>query len=552
MKKTLLLITFLSLFLCFYSCDPENVIDNPNKVTDTLDYEWDSTKVVNISLNQTTITVSGKGATALGSTVTITKPGTYQFSGKLTNNGQIIVNTTEDGRVRLIMNNAEVTNTTTSPLFINNAERTILVLPKGTTNTFTDGANYTVTADSLNATIYSKDFLGIYGEGTLNINANYKGGITSKDELEIKSGTINITSVTTGIRGKDLLKIYDGNITVNCGGDAIKSDNDSSATKGIVEIEGGTFSVISSGDGFSATKTITINGGDFNIITGGGSTQPVGLASTKGIKGTRGVNITGGEFIINSSDNSIHSASNVTISGGTFNVSTGSRSIKSDTTLTINGGDINISQAFKGINGHKVTINNGKINVTSQNDCLKASRGDDLTTDDGSHIQINGGTILLTTTKGDALDSNGSIKMSGGTLVVQGSQTTPDDAVTYRSTFIITGGNLIASGAKTLNPTSASVQNTISIKINSYLAPNTLINIQDENGVSKLTYKVKKYALYVLVSSPLLETGKTYSVYTGGTTDGTESNGYYTSGNYTIGTKRGSFTVTGNFTSLVY
>ncbi|HRZ98767.1 MAG TPA: carbohydrate-binding domain-containing protein [Paludibacter sp.] len=551
MNKIFFLLSIIVIFITFASCDPENVIDNPNKVTDTLDYEWDSTKVVKISLNQTAITVSGKGATALGSTVTITKPGTYQFTGKLTD-GQIIVNTIEDGRVRLILNNADVTNSTTSPLFVQNAERTILVLPKGTTNKFTDGANYTITADSLNAPIFSKDYLSIFGEGTLTVKGNYKGGITSKDELEIKSGNLNITSVSSGIRGKDLLKIYDGTFRVNCGGDAFKSDNDSSDTKGIIEIADGTYDVICSGDGFSATKTIDISGGQFNIETGGGSTQAIGLTSSKGIKGTRKVNISGGTFIINSSDNSIHSSSDVTIGGGTFNISTGNRSIKSDTTLTINGGEININQAFKGINGHKVTINNGKITVTSQNDCLKGSRGNDLTTDDGSHIQINGGTLLLTTAKGDAVDSNGSIKIMGGTLVVQGSQTITDDALTYRSTFIITGGNVIASGGRTLNPSTTSVQNTVLIKINSYLAPNTIINIQDEAGVSKLSYKVKKYALYVLVSSPLLETGKTYSIYTGGTNDGIESNGFYTSGNYTPGSKRGTFSITGKFTSLVY
>ena len=551
MKKIYCLLTILSILISFVSCDPENVIDVPNEITDTLDYTWDTTKVVDVFLNENTIVVNGKGATALGSTLTITKPGNYRISGKLTN-GQIVVNTIEDGRVRLVLNNVDVTNFSSSPLFIENAERTLIILPSGSTNSFSDGTNYILTSDSLNATIFSKDFLGIYGEGTLNVNANYKGGITSKDELEIKSGNLNISSVTTGIRGKDLLKIFDGNIIINCGGDAIKSDNDSTITKGFIEIDGGTFGVISLGDGISATKKVTINGGDFNINAGGGYTKPLGLTSSKGIKGSLGVKITNGTFTINSSDNSIHSTSDVTINGGKFSVSTGNRSIKSDTTLTINGGEINIIQAFKGINGHKMTINNGTITVISQNDCLKGSRGDDLTTDDGSHIQINGGTLLLTTTKGDAVDSNGSINISGGTLVVQGSQTTPDDAVTYRSTFNITGGNLIASGAKTLYPSSTSVQNTILIVFGTYLAPNTLINIQDENSFSILTFKVKKYALYVLISSSSLETGKIYNVFTGGNVIGNESNGYYTSGNYTPGNKRGTFTVTKNFISLLY
>ena len=52
----------------------------------------------------------------------------------------------------------------------------------------------------------SKDDLTINGEGTLNINANYKHGIVSKNDLNIVGGTFNINSVSKLYQVKMLLK----------------------------------------------------------------------------------------------------------------------------------------------------------------------------------------------------------------------------------------------------------------------------------------------------------------------------------------------------------
>ncbi len=544
MKNIIITISVL-LIVILTACDPENVNIGQKKYNDTLDTVWDTTSVASINLNNTSITASKKSVIINGATATITKPGNYKISGIL-QDGQIIVKTTEDGRVRLILNNVNITNSTTSPLFIANAERTIIILPKGTENTFTDANNYTITADSLNAPIFSKDDLAIFGEGVLNVNGNYKGGITSRDELDILSGTINVNSVTTGIRGKDNLRIENGTFNINCGGDALKADNDSTETKGFINIKNGSFKLVSNfGDGITASKVTTIEGGIFDIETGGGSEVELDstAASTKGIKGTEGTIIKGGTFVINSSDNCIHSSKTVEISGGDFTIFTGNRALKADSTLTITDGNFDIKEAFKGISSHKIKIRGGNITINSRNDCLKATLGEDITENDGSSLEINGGTLLLSTEKGDAVDSNGSIEMLGGTLVLQGSQTDPDEAISHRSTFTISGGNLIAAGAKTLAPTSGTLQNSVLIRFRTYLSPNVHICIQDENNSPVIIFKIQRYALYALFSTSSLTTGKTYNIYSGGTASGTEKNGFYLSGVYTPGTKRGSFTL---------
>lgn len=547
MKKTLFYCLLFISLISMVSCDPENVIDKPVVDSDTLDYVWDSTKVVKITLNQTSIACTSKDVTINGTTATITAKGSYEISGTL-NDGQIIVDA--DGLVRLILKNANISSSTTSPVFINQADKAIIILPEGTTSTIADGTNYTVTPDSLNAAVFSKDYLAVYGKGKLIVNGNYNSGISSKDELIIQSGILDVTAVGAGIKGKDYLKIYDGDITVNSGGDALKSDNDSLVSSlGYVDIENGTFALVSANDGISASNLVNITGGTFNIITGGGSAITPGLESTKGIK-ARNIAISGGTFIINSSDNSIDADNDIVINSGTFTLYSADKPLDCDSTIVINNGDVNIVKAEKGISGHHITFNGGKVNVVSKNDCIKATLGTDLTTDDGSSVNVKGATVLLSTEKGDALDSNGSITVTSGVLVIQGSQTSPDDAISYRSSCLISGGVVTAAGATSLAPSLASSQNSVSIRFSSILTPGTIINIQDTSGNSLLTYKVTKYAYSLVVSAPALTTATTYNVYTGGSTTGSGLNGYYPDGVYTAGTKRGSFTVSGKVTSV--
>ena len=88
----------------------------------------------------------------LGSTVTITKAGTYVISGNVTE-GNIIVNATDKGTVRLILNNASISNTTTAPIKVLDAKKVILTLADNTTNTITDSSRLS-TEEDYSAAIY--------------------------------------------------------------------------------------------------------------------------------------------------------------------------------------------------------------------------------------------------------------------------------------------------------------------------------------------------------------------------------------------------------------
>ncbi len=162
----------------------------------------------------------------------------------------------------MILAGVNITSSQSAALYIQSGKATI-ELQAGTTNTLTDGATYSNQVDDEpNATIFAKEDLDITGNGTLIVNGNYNDGITTKDDLNITSGTITVKAVDDGIRGKDSIDIEGGTITVTSGGDALKSDEE---TEGAIDIDGGNITIYSGDDGIKAYSVMTINNGTITV-----------------------------------------------------------------------------------------------------------------------------------------------------------------------------------------------------------------------------------------------------------------------------------------------
>ena len=158
-----------------------------------------------------------------GSTVTLTKAGTYRISGSLSD-GQIIVEAGKEDDVVLILDGADITCSTGAPIAVMQAGNASIELAEGTENTVTDGANYVFpdpATDEPDAAIFSKDDLIISGGGKLTVTGNYDMAIHSKDDLDILEGTLVVTSVGDGLKGKDSVTIQGGDVTITAGADGI-------------------------------------------------------------------------------------------------------------------------------------------------------------------------------------------------------------------------------------------------------------------------------------------------------------------------------------------
>jgi hypothetical protein len=552
--------------------------------TDDENSSWSVTEATGITLEGNSISISGEGATAAGSNVTITSAGTYIISGTLSD-GQIIVNTTDKGAVRLVLNGAEINCSTSAPIYIKDSGRTVIILAEGTQNKIADGTSYVLEdteAGEPNAAIFSKSDLTFNGNGSLMVKSNYNDAIASKDELKIISGNITINAVGDGIRGRDYVAVKNGTITINSKGEGIKSNNDEDATKGFILIENGTINITSEEDAIQAETSVLVNGGSINITSGGGNSKGVSSlkqdfgmkkqtqskssndsVSAKGIKATVDITINGGSINIDSADDSIHSNNSLTINGGNITTTSGDDGIHSDAELTINSGDINITKSYEGIESAVITINDGNINVISSDDAINVAGGNDsssmngrpgqnnFNTSNNNFLNINGGYVSADAT-GDGIDVNGSIKFSDGIVIVNGPTSDGNAALDYDGSFSISGGILVAAGSSGMAqaPDTSSTQNSAIIGFSSTMPVGTMVHIESEDGEEILTYVPTKNYQSVVVSSPKLKDDSSYNIYYGGSSTGTAKDGLYTGGTYTGGTKYDSFKISNIVTTV--
>ncbi len=519
----------------------------------------DDSGTTDIKLQGSSIAIEGSGATAVGSVATITAAGKYSISGTLTD-GQVIVDTMDDGQVTLILNGANITCSHSSPIYVANADKTEITLATGTQNKITDGTSYPyATTEDPNAAIFSHDDLIISGNGSLTVDAKFNNGITSKDELTIAGGTLTVSAVNDGIKGQDSITIQAGTtITVTAGGDGLQSSNEEDLSKGVVVIEGGTLKITAGADGIQGETQVLIEGGTISVTSGGGSTSSSSTVdSTKGIKSSTDISISGGVIDVNSRDDALHCNNSLTIDGGTLTLATADDGIHADSAITINGGNVNITKCYEAIESKDITVNNGTIHLVSSDDGFNVSDGSGGGmggpgtggawggggTIAGS-LNINGGYIVVNA-QGDGLDSNGNINVTGGTIIVHGPTRNDNGALDCNGTFLMSGGFLVAVGSSGMaeTPDDSSTQEVLAGSYGSAQAAGTLLHVEAQDGTDILTFVPAKAYQSLVICSPLLNKGTTYDVYSGGSSTGTLADGLYSGGTYTPGTLLGSLTI---------
>ncbi|AOZ92999.1 carbohydrate-binding domain-containing protein [Paenibacillus crassostreae] len=570
--------------------------------------EWSTDNSTAIELSGNNATISGAGAEAVDGSVKITAAGTYVLSGTL-DDGQIVVNVQDKGTVQLVLNGVNLHDSDSAPIYIVEAGKVVMTLQEGTENVVTDGETYVyedASTDEPNAAIFSKADLTINGTGKLSVTANYNNGITSKDDLKIMGGTIEIQAADDGMMGKDMVAIQDGEITITASGDGIKATNDEDATKGFIAITAGSFDIQADNDGIQAETALLIDGGTYNLVTGGGNangevkTESMGQGpggrggfepgsevdptattiepstetttetstetestSAKGLKAGGDMTVNNGTFKIDSADDAIHGNSNVAINGGDIGITSGDDGIHADALVSIAAGSIDISKSYEGIEGANITISDGEIHIVASDDGVNVAGGNDgssvngcqgqneFSTSENNLLTINGGYITVDAT-GDGLDANGSVTMSGGTVIVNGPTNSGNGTLDYDGSFELTGGTLVAAGSSGMSqgPSDESSQYSVVMNFTETQQAGTMVQLEDSEGNNVVTFAPSKDYQTVVISSPDLVTGGSYTLYSGGTSTGSVVDGLYTDGEYEGGTEIVTFDISSSVTWL--
>lgn len=519
-------------------------------------------KAATVDLSALSKDVNADGATVLSNDVTtITSAGSYILTGAYAG---ITVSVGNGETAHLFMNDATISGG--AGIAISNTNKKSTLIITACENTENEVASK---GDDANA-IHVKGTLKINGTGTINVSAK-KNGIKVSKGLSIADSTINLTAGNHALSAR-FIEAANAKINVlSAGKDALNAECDDETQEftldeGYVSLKNSKIIASVSGDGIQADTFVYITGGsvdiktaatfvsysaesmatydlsedDFRYIKSGDTYKKIDDVATKGaryamIQSAKGIKcgeikyeidgteyavtknsnyfivIDGARVKINSSDDAIHTNSgNVLIKGGTLDLTTLDDGIHADELVKIDGGEITVNGSYEGIEGAYVEIGGGTIYITASDDGINAASNEESVNE---HIIISGGTITVDAS-GDGLDSNGTIYVSGGTLIVYGPTTGADTGLDADGGILIDGGNVFVASSKEMLeiPASNSKSNVLVYGVNTVPAGSEII-LTNADGGEMVRITLKKQAQAIILSTPELATNGTYSLY---------------------------------------
>ena len=463
------------------------------------DLTWDSSGEKTIDLANPTAT---DGVSVENGTITITSGGTYRLTGEYS--GQVKIEAAKTDTVRLVLDNAKITNSTGAAINVVSAAEAIIYTAAGTTNTVADEANYTATGDDdPDAAIYSTANLTLTGEGSLSVKGAYEEGIHTTGGLVIASGTLEANAANTGIKGKDYVDITGGIVNVTAAQDGIKSTNTDDESLGFTRLSAGSVTISAGDDGLKAPHTLEISGGTLNIEK-----------SNEGIE-AQYINILDGDVTVNSTDDGINASLKDSSSDTSSDTTSGTATTGQQTQQNQNG---QVQQAPAGGGAAP----GGSQGSTGQNQNMPQPPTDGAMPGGGggtfevvdAAINISGGTVTVNA-EGDGIDSNGTATFSGGTVTVNGPTAGGNNALDSNGDLLLNGGTVTTGSTADMfeAPSSASTSGYLKITDSSALTQGSTVQVTDSSGTVVANYKIATSGVQlVLVSNKNIVKGQSYTV----------------------------------------
>ena len=371
-----------------------------------------------------------------GNKVTADNTGTtekvqYELTGS-TSNGFFKIYS--NNKQAIVLDGVSITNPAGAAIN-NQCKKRSFVVVNGT-NKLNDGVNYTQTLENEDekAAFFSEGQVIFSGDGTLEVNAVGKAGITSDDYLHFMgSPTISVKStVGHAIRGKDAVIVSDGTLNLEATANmkkGIASDSLVVFTGGktTIKVSGGTAyddedKEYKAASGIKSDQFFVMAGGKLDITSTG--------QGAKGINTDKDAYFQGGELRIQ-------------VSGTKFNGTDtkSAKGIKVDGNIYISDGELIVTSA-----NHEAVEAEGRVEITGGT--LYAKAKDDAI-NSGGEMAITGGRVCAWSTGNDGLDANGNLFLEGGILYAVGSRT-PEvgvDANTEKGfRLYVNGGTLFVIG----------------------------------------------------------------------------------------------------------
>ena len=372
------------------------------------------------------VSVSGDGCLSDGSSLTITKSGTYILSGN--GKGSVTVDKGTTG-VTIVLSGLTLKSEDSAVILCKKGTEVTVIAAEGTENFLSDteknnDENYPDNENAENAVIKCNDGSKVVlcGGGTLTVSANGKNGIKSglSDDngdasLTIKDLTLNITStVNDAINAEQELNVLSGNITVSAADKGLHCDYVMNV--GAENTDGPTIKVSESEEGLEAAA-VNVYSGNITIYS---SDDCINAANKELSDYSFAINISGGKvWAYSSGGDGFDSNGTIDISGGSVTVWTANTAddqpLDADGKITVSGGTV---LAAGGSSGTGMNLSSSQGYVSFGNSGGRGGFG-------GGMQQPNGGN-MQTPPDMSGNSSDGAQSGNNGTRGGNGTSTSPD------------------------------------------------------------------------------------------------------------------------------
>lgn len=394
----------------------------------------------------------------------------YRLSGFMAGT----VTLASDAPYELLLDGVEIAAKQGPALNLQSKKKAYVVLADGKSNVLSDTQVRAKELDEKGA-LSGKGAIIISGNGSLSVTGNYKHAVYAKEYVRIRSGSLNVAvTARDGIRcdqgfffdGGDLAIVGTGSV-IDEESKGIKVDGTESAPgKGSIVINGGRITIKTVGKGITAAWEVAED------------------ATT--------------------ADTADDPNPDVTINGGIITVTTSAVPYEKK---TADGKTVSCSP--EGIEAKSdLVVNRGTLVLNTPDDCLNA----------GSSITINGGSIYARSTANDAIDSNGTMKITGGLVMAIGAGGPEGAFDCDMNEFAVTGGTLVGFGGSTSGPTASACSQPVLIA--GKFAAGDSVAIKDASGATVVAFKVPAAMPTLVVSAPGFKRGGAYTIWTGAAISG--------------------------------
>ena len=536
--------------------------------------DYDKSKSVVITLSDEGITSDGSeeaGTKIDGTTLTLTKGGNYYITG-FCGDGKIIVDSNDTENVRIILDNANLTNTKGSAIYIKQAKKAIITAAGGSTNSLSDAGSYTEEDEGVTAAVTALSDLTINGEGQLTVLGNYEDAVSSNADLKIGSGVLNIQSKDDGIVASKGLSIKNGSFNLQCGGNGFKTTS-TIESEGFIGIESGNYTIATGYNNCNATGSIYYLNGGFNGSAGGGSV----VSSTekgwgnfgeknmtaKGFKAGGDIQIHGGSLTFDTADDTLYAGNASEVNNGCIIASSGDDGFVSNSSIDINGGSVTLQKCFEGFESTNVNLVGGYLDITSAADGINAANGtdsfatkkrpgmNDFTRGDKGAVKVDNTCINIRSDR-NGINVAGDLSIAGGAVRLRGGNENSLSGISCSGTYTVSGGALVAAGNdKELVTPSEATQPVVCLKYPEKQENASVICIKDSKDKVVFAFCIASGYDKVVLSQPTLEKGKEYTWYQAAlTSDLSQTFGDMQEDAYKVGDKIATFKVEEGVTTV--